>query len=147
MAFVSGTAVNSKCFSKLPTPAWRWSQCHFPIGWLTDCLQTIQSINIKKANSNSLPPFNFSTARVFLKRRFLSLLCSGPLPWPGLPHLCLFFQGQMSDIFCIVPWSVPAGAAQAPSVLCSPPTATKNPGACCSAFSTSTTHVPVLHLT
>lgn len=56
-------AVNYKCFSKLPKPAWRWSQHHFPIGWLTDCLKTIHAANIKKANRNSLPLFNFSRSQ------------------------------------------------------------------------------------
>lgn len=63
LAFLSSTAVNYKYFSKLPKPAWRWSQHHFPIGWLTDCLKTIHCTNIKKANRNSLPLFNFSRSQ------------------------------------------------------------------------------------
>lgn len=53
LAFISGTAVNYKCFSKLPKPAWRWSQCHFPKGWLTDCLKTNSFCKYQNANKFS----------------------------------------------------------------------------------------------
>lgn len=106
------------------------------VNWL---LENKFILQISKSKQILFPSPISAEPSCFWSELFPPRLSSGPMPWPALPHLCLFFQGQMSGSLCILS-RLPAGAASAPN-LCCPPTATNNPEGCCSALSKSTTHM------